>query len=80
MEETTGEGMDKLIDWLIDWTLLKRTYQFSQMFIMALGRCSCMFSEGVAFWDETDQCIIWYIGTLYSFKFPRRRRKRRRRF
>jgi hypothetical protein len=29
--------------------------------LMALGRCSGLFSEGVTSWDETGQCCHWRI-------------------
>jgi hypothetical protein len=45
-----------VFDWLIDWTLIQRTYPFYRM---ALGQCSVLFSEGVTAWGETGQCCHW---------------------
>jgi hypothetical protein len=52
---------------LIDWTLLKRTFPFSHM-LMALGRCSGLFSEGVTSWDETGQWCYWRIIPVFLFE------------
>jgi hypothetical protein len=36
--------------------------------LMALGRCSGLFSEGVAYWDETGQCCHWRIIPIFPFE------------
>jgi hypothetical protein len=36
--------------------------------IMALGRCSGLFSEGVSSWDETGQCCHWHIIPIFPFE------------
>jgi hypothetical protein len=66
-----------LIDWLIDWPLLQRTYPFYRM-LMALDRCSGLFSEGVTSWDVSsclgptikNRWLYWLLSVLF---YSRRR-------